>query len=441
MEEIEKTLSPTVETLTGVGSRVWEEFLSLVSLPQGVAIAATLLLAILVQLKVSKFFRSVFDRLNDRHWQRVSRTIEPIAMPIVWVAGLWVALFVLGEIGGKTALIRLLASLINAWVVIRIASTFISGPGWSRTFAWFAWAVAALNAIGQLDPLIRWMDGIGFSSDELSITLWGVLQGIIVTSLFLWFALALARFAQRRVENSVTLNPSMKVLVSKLLRIAFVVAAIVLGMQAVGIDLTAFAVFSGALGLGVGLGMQRTIGNLVAGFTMLADRSIKPGDVIEVETGEGPTYGEVKTLGARYVAVRTRSGTETLIPNEMLISNTVTNWSFSDRRIRRGIAVGVSYNADVELAIKLCIEAAITCPRVLNSPQPVCLIKGFGDSSVDLELRFWLEDPEDGIANVSSEVFLQVWRIFQEHGIEIPFPQRDLHIRSNLPGVSLQGTE
>lgn len=441
MEEIEKTLSPTVETLAGAGSRIWLEFLALVSVPQGIAIAATLMLAILAHLKVSKLFRRVFDRLNDSNWRRVSRTVASISMPIVWVAGLWLSLLILGELGWKTAMVRLVASLVNAWVVIRIASTVISGAGWSRTFAWFAWVVAALNAIGQLDPLIRWMDGVGFSSGELNITLWGVLQGVIVTSLFLWFAMALARFAQRRVENSVTLNPSMKVLVSKLLRIAFLAAAIVLGMQAVGIDLTAFAVFSGALGLGVGLGMQRTIGNLVAGFTMLADRSIKPGDVIEVETGEGPTYGEVKTLGARYVAVRTQSGTETLIPNEMLISNTVTNWSFSDRRVRRGIPVGVSYNADVELAMKLCVEAAGKCPRVLNTPQPVCLIKGFGDLSVDLELRFWLKDPEDGIANVSSEVFLQVWRTFQEHAIEIPFPQRDLHIRSSLPGLSLQAAE
>ncbi len=163
---------------------------------------------------------------------------------------------------------------------------------------------------------------------------------------------------------------------------------------------------------------------------MLADRSIKPGDVIEVETGDGPTYGEVKTLGSRYVAVRTRAGTETLIPNEVLISNAVTNWSFSDKRVRRSISIGVAYNTDVENAMKLCVEAAARCRRVLKQPKPMCLLRGFGDSSVDLELRVWLGDPEDGVANISSEILLEVWKSFQEHQIEIPFPQRDLHIKS-----------
>jgi small-conductance mechanosensitive channel len=211
------------------------------------------------------------------------------------------------------------------------------------------------------------------------------------------------------------------------------VLAVLVGMQVVGIDLTAFAFFSGALGLGVGLGMQRTVANLVAGFSMLADRSIKPGDVIEIQTGEGPTYGVVKSLAARYVSVRTRSGTETLIPNEILISNPVTNWSFSDRKVRRAIAIGISYHADVELAQKLAIDAALDTERVLARPAPLCLIRGFGESSVDLELRFWLSDPEEGVANVSSAIFLNVWKRFQAQGIEIPFPQREITLKRAAP--------
>jgi small-conductance mechanosensitive channel len=182
--------------------------------------------------------------------------------------------------------------------------------------------------------------------------------------------------------------------------------------------------------------MQRTVANLVAGFTMLADRSIKPGDVIEIMTGDGPTYGEVKTLAARYVSVRTRSGTETLIPNELLISNPVTNWTFTDKRVRRSIAVGVAYSTDVERAQALCVEAALACKRVLKVPKPICLIRGFGESSVDLEVRFWISDPEDGVANIGSDVFLEVWRAFRAHGIEIPYPQRDLHIKSGQQHIA-----
>jgi len=358
-------------------------------------------------------------------------------MPIAWTAGLWLTLLVVGGFSHQTALIRLAASLINAWVVIRIASTAIPSAFWSNVFAWFAWTIAALNAIGKLNALIQWMDGVRFTGGGLNISLWGVFQGVVITGFLITGALALSRFVQNRLEKSNALNPSMRVLTTKITRILFFTIAVIFGMQAVGIDLTAFAVFSGALGLGVGLGMQRTVSNLVAGFTMLADRSIKPGDVIEITTGAGPTYGEVKTLGARYVSVLSRAGTETLIPNEILIASPVTNWSFSSRRIRRSVMVGVSYTTDVEKAQALCIKAAGKVPRVLKAPPPVCLINGFGDSSVNLDLRFWIDDPESGVATVESDVFLQVWKEFQANKIEIPFPQRDLHIRSADPSAEV----
>jgi small-conductance mechanosensitive channel len=271
----------------------------------------------------------------------------------------------------------------------------------------------------------------------VNISLWGIVQGIIITGLLIFGAMVLSRFVQNRLENAKALNPSMRMLTTKLTKIAFLAIAVVFGMQAVGIDLTAFAVFSGALGLGVGLGMQRTVSNLVAGFTMLADRSIKPGDVIEITTGSGPTYGEVKSLGARYVSVLSRSGTETLIPNEILIANPVTNWSFTTRMVRRGIPVGVAYSTDVELAQQLCIEAAMTCERVLKDPPVACQISGFGASSVDFDLRFWIADPEVGVANVESDVYLAVWKSFRANGIEIPFPQQDLHLRSVDPSIKM----
>ena len=297
-------------------------------------------------------------------------------------------------------------------------------------FAWTAWSIAALNAVGLLDPLIEFLRGASMEFGEVSINAWTVVKGLIVTGALFWVAFILTDMISKRLETVETLNSALRLLISKIARIVLIVLAVVLGLSTAGVDLTAFTVFSGAIGLGIGLGMQRTVANLVASFSLLADKSLKPGDVIEFEAPQGATYGVVGKMTTRYVSVRTRDGTETLVPNETLISKPVTNWSYSDCRVRRKLPVGVSYDCDVEHARALCLEAAANCKRVLQTPPPACLLKGFGDNSVDLELRIWVGDPEGGVSNVASEVYLNVWRLFKEHDIEIPFPQRDLHIRS-----------
>lgn len=432
MEEIEKSLSPTIDVATQLVAMLKNTANDLFTIPQAIVIAITVLIAGMFYRQIARRMAPAVEAVKNPLLKRAARTAQGLTFPIVWVLGLWIGLSVLTAMGMHNATIRLFASLINAWVLIRIASIFIPSQMWSTIFAWFAWTVAALNAFAVLDPLIRWMDGVRFSADEFSLSLWDVVQGILVVGLLIWLALTISRLAQIQIDRATNLTPSIKVLSAKIMRLVLILLAVFFGLQAVGVDLTAFAVFSGALGLGIGLGLQRTIGNLVAGFTMLADRSIKPGDVIEVETGDGPTYGEVATLNARYVSVRTRSGKETLIPNELLISSPVVNWSFSDKAVRQGIPIGVAYDSDVDKAIELCVEAAKSCPRVLATPSPVCLVRGFGASSVDLELRFWIVDPEGGTANISSQVYLAVWRLFREHGIEIPFPQMDLHLRSGF---------
>ena len=180
--------------------------------------------------------------------------------------------------------------------------------------------------------------------------------------------------------------------------------------------------------MGLGFGLQKIFSNLVAGFILLTDKSIKPGDTINI-AGQ---YGKIETLGARYVSVITRDGIEHLVPNEELITNRVENWSYSHDNVRLKIPVGVHYESDVHQAIGLCREAASNVKRVLAHPAPVCLLKGFGDSSVDLEIRIWIKDPMNGCANVKNEVLLGVWDLFHAHGIQIPYPQRDLHLKSML---------
>jgi small-conductance mechanosensitive channel len=253
-----------------------------------------------------------------------------------------------------------------------------------------------------------------------------VLKGAITLAALIWTANTVARLVEHRLDRLSMLAPAMRVLAGKLTRLVLGVLAVVLALGSIGIDLTAFAVFSGAIGVGVGFGLQKVVSNLVSGVILLLDRSIKPGDVIELDG----TYGFVNALNARYAAVTTRDGKEFLIPNEDLITQRVTNWSYSNDLIRMHVKVGISYQSDPHSAIGLALEAAREVARVLAEPPPNCLLVNFGDSTIDLELRFWISDPVNGTANVRSAVMLRIWDLYQANGIELPNPQRDITLRN-----------
>ena len=374
-------------------------------------------------------------RIRIERWSLREGTSRPVkaglqalakhSLPIVWLLLQWVTVIVANAAGWPAHLVTIVASLLNAWVIIGLTSSVIRDPTWARFIAICAWSVAALNIVGLLDDTIDVLDSLALTVGGLRVSALGVLKGVLSLAILLWAATFATRVFERRIKSVPTLTPSIQVLFSKLLKIVLVTIAIVAALSSVGIDLTAFAVLGGAIGVGIGFGLQKVVSNLVSGVILLLDKSIKPGDVISV----GDTYGWINSLGARYASVVTRDGTEFLIPNEDLITQQVVNWSYSNNAVRLRIPVGISYNADVRLAIKLCLEAAAEAQRVIAEPRSACLLKGFGDSSVDLELRFWIEDPQNGTANVRSEVLLLIWDKFHEHGIEIPFPQRDLHIR------------
>jgi small-conductance mechanosensitive channel len=208
-----------------------------------------------------------------------------------------------------------------------------------------------------------------------------------------------------------------------------------MALNVVGIDLTALTVFSGAIGIGIGLGLQKGASNVASGLMLLLDKSIKPGDIVSV----GNTFGWVTSLGGRYVSIRTRDGIEHLIPNESFISQGVENWSFNDREVRLKIPIGVAYDTDLRLAQRLCLEAAAETPRILHRPEPSCLLMKFGDSAIELELRVWISDPERGVSNVKSEVLFRIWEKFKTAKVEIPFPQRVLHVVPPDPSALAMG--
>jgi small-conductance mechanosensitive channel len=415
-----------------------EEWLVLVwqSALQIAAAAAAFLLGYILAKPLGRLaLKHIEARLRDRTLLALATTGVELLLPVICAVVLWIAYYAARAFDFPSAFLHIVGSLLNAWIVIRIISSAVRNQTWSRFFAVVAWSIAALSILQLLEPAVRFLDSLAITLGETRISLFLVLKGMLLALVLLWLATTLVRLLQRRIERSKSLTPSVRLLITQITRFTLILVAILIAIQSVGIDLTAFAVFSGALGVGIGFGLQKVVSNIISGIILLTDRSIKPGDVIEV-TG---AYGVVNSLGARYASVVTRDGVEYLIPNEELIANTVVNWSFSNRRVRRRLKIGISYDSDVELAMSLCMEAASETDRVLQDPRPNCLLVGFGDSSVDLELRFWIEDPEQGVANVSSLVLLAVWHKFKEKGIEIPFPQRDLHLRSaeGLAGVAV----
>lgn len=393
--------------------------------------------AILILFMVARILAVKVERAFAAWCERRGKTTHPgtiggvgakLILPALWLVFLWLAVLIARAADLPNHLMTIAMSLLAAWVVIRPAGFLFDNPVLAKAIAFSAWVIAALNILNLLDKTMLMLSRVTFKLGKHPLSLLDVLQGAVLFAFLTWLATLVAAFVERKMEGNQFLSPSIKVLSTKLIKIALIMTAVLLSLSAVGVDLTAFAVFGGAVGVGVGLGLQKSVANFTSGILLLLDKSIKPGDIISV----GNTFGWVKSLNARYVSIETRNGIEHLIPNEDLIVQRVENWSFSNRRVRLVASIGVHYQSDVKLAMQLCVEAASQAPRTLDDPQPICLLTGFGDSAVNLEIRFWIDDPEHGTSNVISQVLLRIWDLFREQGIEIPYPQRDVHIRTSL---------
>jgi small-conductance mechanosensitive channel len=372
----------------------------------------------------------ILERVTQGHryeaqLRRIAGALAPLALPIAWLVLLWLSVLIALQAELAHPIIAIVVNLLTAWVVIRLSASLVRDPVWSRFVTLVVWTIAALNILGLLDAAMAMLDKAAVTLGGLRISALTIVEAMLSLAVLLWLATVASRLLERRITSLPNLTPSLRVLIVKLLKIVLVVLAVVVALRTVGIDLTAFAVFTGAVGVGIGFGLQKAVSNFISGLSILIDKSIKPGDVISV----GDTYGWVSSLGARYVSVVTRDATEYLIPNDQLITERVINWSYSNTEVRLKLPVAISYSADVRQAIELCQGAARETPRVLNEPKPRCLLKGFGDNGVNLELRIWINDPKSGVSNVKSDVFLRIWDAFHAQGIEIPFPQRDLHLK------------
>jgi len=388
---------------------------------------------------LTPFFRKSLIRLASTttripNFRKPIMALLEVVNPIAWLLLQWIAIGLAEYFKWPSSVLTVIASLLTAWVLIRFASMLVAKKELARFIAICAWTIAALNIFGWFHTVTALLDSWAITIGQIRLSPLTVVKVGISLWFSLWLANGLSSLVEKKLAKSEFVAPAVRVLGAKLTRIGLIAAALLIALSAVGIDLTALAVFSGALGVGLGFGLQKIFSNLVSGVILLIDKSIKPGDVIAV----GGTFGWINHLGARYASVITRDGIEHLIPNEELITQRVENWSFSSALVRLRIPIGISYDSDPRKAMELCINAAKMVPRVLLDPEPRAQLVGFGDSSVNLEMRVWIEDPTNGRGNVISEILLGVWDAFHEHGIRIPYPQRDLHIKS-MPGNVLGG--
>lgn len=363
--------------------------------------------------------------LARRQW--LNTRMLPLLGPATWAAGLWIADWAADWYGWPHDVVRISINLLVAWLVIRLITDFMPYPALGRLAAVTAWCVAALNIVHLLGPALNLLDSVAIVAGGMRVSVLTVMRGVVSLAVLLWAAGLASRVFESRITRVAEITPRARVLLGKLIKITLVVTAVVLSLTSIGLDLSMFAMFTGALGIGVGLGLQKTVSNLFSGFILLLDKSIKPGDVIEV----GGTYGWVSSMGARYVAVETRDGMEYLIPNEDIITKQVLNWSHKSDQVRLKVPVRVPHDSDLDQVMALMREAAARPERSLKQRPANVVIMEFGESAIELELRFWIADAQNGVRNVKSQVLYEVWQLFQQHGIQIPYPQRELHMRGD----------
>ncbi|MCT4333689.1 mechanosensitive ion channel [Paracoccus sp. YLB-12] len=393
------------------------------------------LIARLLSPRLTGWLRS---RENWPKWRlRVGLLIDRRLTLIVFTILAWAVVLIMREVtySFRSQVIELAATIAAAWVGIFFLMRVITNRFLRRIVSWAAWIWVTLHLLNLTEPAAAFLESIAISLGDFRLSALTVLKALAITGLMIAGARMLSRVITGRLSQNDDISPTMRVLTAKLLQIFLFSLAIIVGLKAVGFDLTGLAVFSGAVGVGLGFGLQKVVSNLVSGVIILLDKSIKPGDVISL----GDTFGWIEELGARYVSVVTRDGKEYLIPNEDLVTGQVVNWSHTNNFVRLDIPFGTSYGDDPHKVTEIAINAALSVKRVLAQRKPVCWVTGFGDSSVDYVLRFWIGDAQGGLTNVRGQVYLALWDAFQEHGVSIPFPQREVRLLNDQIAVRQDG--
>jgi small-conductance mechanosensitive channel len=324
----------------------------------------------------------------------------------------------------RSYLLAVAAKLALAWLVIRLLTSVIRNEFVVRLVSIAAWLVAALSIVGQLDPTIDALDSVSVVFGGLRLTPLLVIKLGVLLAFALWVTNIASNFAENQITRAGDLTPSIQVLLIKIVRLGLMVLAVTMTLSAVGIDLSALAIFSGAAGVGIGFGLQKIIANFISGIILLADKSVKPGDLVTI----GDSSGRISAMKTRYISVAAGDGREFLIPNEDLVTQKVTNWTYTDKNTLVKVNFGTNYDADPRMVCKLAVEIASAHPRATKGKTPNCILTEFTEAGMKFSLTFWIPDP-DGMDNVKSDVMLSLWDAFKREGIRVPYPVREIRVR------------
>lgn len=354
------------------------------------------------------------------------RVLVESAPTAVFVALMGIARLVMVSITwpSRSYLLSVAASLALAWLIIRLVASGIRNEFLVRIVSLSAWLVAALSILGKLDPVEEALDSVAITLGGLRLTPLLVIKLAVLLVIALWLTNLVSNFIESRIERSSDLTPSLQVLLVKMIRMGLLIFAIAVALSAVGINLSALAIFSGAAGVGIGFGLQRIVANFISGIILLVDKSVKPGDLVTI----GDNSGRISAMKTRYISVAAGDGREFLIPNEDLVTQKVTNWTYTDKNTLVKVIFATSYDADPRLVCKLAIEIAAAAPRALKNKPPNCILTEFAEAGMRFSLTFWIADP-DGMDNVKSEVMLSLWDVFKREGIHVPYPVREIRVR------------
>ena len=349
---------------------------------------------------------------------------------VIQISVIWLILSAANWPNSYLIYLALLFSMV--WLLITVVTQSIRNRPLRRFIAITGWIYVAISILGINENVSSILDAADFSISGFRVSLLLLLKISLMLIVTLWLAISVGNFFERRLLRNDDLSPGLRVLLGKILRITLIVFALIIAISSIGIDLSVLSLLSGAIGIGIGFGLQKVVSNFISGFIILADRSIKPGDTISL----GETFGWINELRARFVSVITRDGVEYLIPNEDFITQQVINWSFSNELVRIEVKFGVAYDSDPHQVAELAVEAIKEVERVVSYRPSVCWLTGFGDSSLDFVLRFWIKDPQNGLTNIRGQVLLALWDSFKANDIRIPYPHRELIL--NNPPASWQ---
>lgn len=393
------------------------------------------LAVVAISLSVAWLFNGIVHaRIMQRageSWQGSIGGIKRVLFPLTALCLVYLGKLILRH-WQHTSLLTLATTLLMAMALIRLvvyALRYIFLPSaWLKAaesgIVAFVWLLVALHLVGFLPEVVQALESIGFDLGKRRISLLLVLQALVTVVVTVVAALSLSRFIENKLMQAEQINMNLRVVMTKLVRILLTLAGVLTALSAVGFDITLLSVFGGALGVGLGFGLQKIASNYVSGFIILLDESVHINDVVTVDGH----YGVVKQIRSRYLVLRKLDGTEVVIPNETLISDAVINHSFTERKARVSLPVQISYESGLDRAMELMRDVALKHPRVMKDPPPEVQVTGFGESGIDLQLMLWIPDPEEGSASLKSSLYIEIWRAFQQHGISVPYPQRDIRI-------------